>query len=215
MYERTPYSPLTAKEQQFAGENHYIVEKFLRFHKLPKDEWYDVVIFRYLLSVKKWIKQPRLWRYEFSTIAFQAMRSAVWNEREREKKRIHAVSLDEIVPGTEDVTYMETVTEENLKFVMYVQGEKDMKISYDVLVPKRNQWRGGTKSDEIIALEAFLTTRKMKNMRFEYDTPEEAKKKLTTLTAYRRKNSLKEVFDVFRDDTNIYVLRLKNGQMVE
>lgn len=40
--------PLTVEEQQFATDNHYLVYKYLRLRKLPPDDWYDVVIFRYL-----------------------------------------------------------------------------------------------------------------------------------------------------------------------
>lgn len=44
-------TPLTVEEQQFAVDNHYLVYKYLRIRKLPFDDWYDVVIFRYLRSV--------------------------------------------------------------------------------------------------------------------------------------------------------------------
>lgn len=46
-------TPLTDEEQKFATDNHYLVFKYLRLRKLPPDEWYDVVIFRYLRSVKR------------------------------------------------------------------------------------------------------------------------------------------------------------------
>lgn len=92
--------------------------------------------------------------------------------------QIQTVSLDGVVPGTEDLRLIDTITEDNLKFVIYAEGE-DMNISYNVMVPEKK--RGfGQKSDEVIALESFLTT-KMENMRIEYETEEEAKKKLATI----------------------------------
>ena len=39
-------APLTDEERAFAAENHYIVEKYLNIRRLPRDEWYDVVILR-------------------------------------------------------------------------------------------------------------------------------------------------------------------------
>ena len=44
-------APLTEEEQKFAEENHYLIAKYLRKRRLPIDEWYDVVIFRYCRSV--------------------------------------------------------------------------------------------------------------------------------------------------------------------
>lgn len=205
MHARTQYTPLTTEEQQFAAKNHHIVEDFLRCRRLQKNEWYDVVIFRFLLSVKKWFQRPELHQWEFAAIAFNDMRSAVWSERDKQSRRIQTVSLDGIVPGTDDLMLIDTITEDNLKFVIYTEGE-DMNISYDVPLPER---RRKNKSDEVIAIEAFLTTLKMKNMRIEYDTEEEAKKKIISVRSYRNKNKLQEKIDVFRDGKDIYVVKIK------
>ena len=40
--------PLTKEQQEFAAEQHGLVYKFLNDNHLPEDEFYDVVIFRYL-----------------------------------------------------------------------------------------------------------------------------------------------------------------------
>ena len=47
-YER----PLTPKEAQFATDNINIVWWYLDQQGLERAEWFDVVIFRYLISVK-------------------------------------------------------------------------------------------------------------------------------------------------------------------
>lgn len=132
---RTQYAPLTSEEQRFAESNHYLVEQFLRWNQLKPDDWYDVVIFRYLLSVKKWIQRPDLHRWKFSTIVKNDLRSAVGHERERRSREIQTISLEEIVPGTEGVTYMDMITADNLDYINY--GEEDMNISYDVIVPEK------------------------------------------------------------------------------
>ena len=81
-----------------------------------------------------------------------------------------------------------------------------MNISYDVPLPENRRKK---KSDEVIAVEAFLTTLKMKNMRIEYDTEEEAKKKIISVRSYRNKNKLQEKVDVFRDGKDVYVVKIK------
>lgn len=117
---RTTLKPLTPEERAVAQQNYWIVESFLRSNRLPQDDWFDVVIFRYLLTVERWFRQPELYRYEFSTIAWNAMRSAVGHEREKRRRRIRTISLDEPVPGTDGLTWNEIVTEENLNYTPYL-----------------------------------------------------------------------------------------------
>lgn len=66
-----------------------------------------------------WFDRPDLYRYEFSTIAWNNMRSAVGHERQKQKRRIQTVSLDEPIPGTDGLTYADIVTEENLNYIPY------------------------------------------------------------------------------------------------
>lgn len=73
-----------------------------------------MVIFRYLLTVEKWFREPRLYRYEFTTIAWKAMRSAVGHEKEKQRRRIKTVSLDDPVPGTDGLTWQDIITEDKL-----------------------------------------------------------------------------------------------------
>lgn len=66
----------------------------------------------------------------------------------------------------------------------------------------------GQKSDEVLALESFLETKKLRNMQIAYETADEAKKKLPSLQSYRRTKGLKEILEIFRVDTSIYVVRI-------
>lgn len=45
---------LTEKQRQFAADNHYVLENFLRYRGMPMDEFYDVVIFRFLKAVQQY-----------------------------------------------------------------------------------------------------------------------------------------------------------------
>lgn len=88
-YER----PLTPKEAQFATDNINIVWWYLDQQGLDRAEWFDVVIFRYLLTVKRWFALPELQQVKFVTLACSAMRSAIGHEREKRAKEPRTVSL--------------------------------------------------------------------------------------------------------------------------
>ena len=90
-YER----PLTPKEAQFATDNINIVWWYLDKQGLNRSEWFDVVIFRYLLAVKRWFALPDLQKVKFVTVACQAMRSAIGHDREKRAKEPQTVSLYE------------------------------------------------------------------------------------------------------------------------
>lgn len=118
---RSALRPLTSAEQTVAAQNFWMVEGFLRTQRLPTDEWFDVVIFRYLLTVENWFRRPELYHYEFSTIAWSAMRSAVYNERKKQKRQLQTISLDDTIPGTDGLTWGDTITAENLDFIPYTK----------------------------------------------------------------------------------------------
>ena len=92
--------PLTAQESDFAAQHLSLVRWFLYEQGLDESEWFDVVIFRYLLSVKRWHSQPHLKAYSFSSIAVKAMHSAVSGERRKQMRRVETVSLNTPIPRT-------------------------------------------------------------------------------------------------------------------
>ena len=110
--------PLSTEAQEMARQNIQTITRFLSHHRLS-DDWYDVVVFRYLLTVQNWMERPGLHRYAFSTIAWRAMSSAVSNERRKRQRRIQTVSLDAPVPDTDGVTIGDTITADNLCYVPY------------------------------------------------------------------------------------------------
>ena len=118
---KTQLRPLTPIEREVAEQNACIIPRFLAANRLPADDWWDVVVFRYLLTVKSWFARPKLYKYEFSTLAWRGMRSAVDNERRKLSRRIQTVSLDEVIPGTDGLTYAETVTALHLEYIPYTE----------------------------------------------------------------------------------------------
>lgn len=53
---RLKLHPLEPYERKMAEEHHSLVLRFLRANGLPMEDYYDVVIFRYLLAVEKWFR---------------------------------------------------------------------------------------------------------------------------------------------------------------
>lgn len=114
VYRKQYLTPLSAAEQAVARRHYQMIDRYISQKGLSKDEFYDVVALGYLLAVKKWFNRPDLYRYEFSTIAWAAMRSAVTNERRRQARRVKTVSLNDPIPGTDGMTWEDIVTEKHL-----------------------------------------------------------------------------------------------------
>lgn len=211
MHTKTQLAPLTEEERQFAEKYHPEIYRYLKSRRLDPEEWYDVVILRYLLSVKKWFQRPELHRWKFTTIVRQAMRSAIGNHYEKEKHRIPTISLEEIVPWTDEVSYKDTITAENLDYINY--GEEEMNISYNVKLPERKYFGAcRPKPDDQVALEVFLGAKSQRNMAISYDTEEEAKRRLSALQHYRRTRKLQEKIEIYRVELTVYVVKNKGGK---
>lgn len=83
-----------------------------------------------------------------------------------------------------------------------------MKITYDLeYLPERRATRRD--SEELLALKAFLAGRQ-KNMCIEYDGEKDAKRRYDSLRSFRRQNKLEPVFDIYRREQCIYIVKLKN-----
>ena len=199
---RTQYSPLTQEECRFAEQNHYLVEQFLYKNHLQHDDWYDVVIFRYLLSIKSWMQRPELHKYKFRTIVNRTMRAAVYNEYAKKSRRIQTFSLEDNVPGSDDVTYMDIVTEDNLRYINY--GEYVTEV-----VEKKCR---KPKQKDMFILEAFLKDGERKDLKLTYGTREEAIQRSKALYAYRRFHGLREKIRISREDKIIYVVKIGGGK---
>lgn len=94
--------PFTAKEKEFAEENHDIIYKFLRTHGYSIEEYYNIVVFGYLKAVQNYLSRDDLMRnYCFSVIASNCMRREIGNyvrdmNRQKRKPLESILSLDAI-----------------------------------------------------------------------------------------------------------------------
>ena len=118
---RQALRPLAPHERALAEQNHDLVYQFLHANRLPESEYYDVVIFRYLLTVENWFRRPDLYHYQFSTIAWHAMSSALHSDTKKKRRQIKTVSLDDVISGCEDLTWGDVITEKNLEYVPYAE----------------------------------------------------------------------------------------------
>ncbi len=88
--------PLTEEQRLFATEHHTLVYKFLQKKHLPKDEFYDVVIFGYLRAVSRYFNEPKLQQYSFTTIAWRRMSACLsdyWRKQKLPKYNADVISL--------------------------------------------------------------------------------------------------------------------------
>ena len=83
-----------------------------------------------------------------------------------------------------------------------------MKITYNLQVlPQRKNSRKD--SEETTALKAFLADSEKKNMVFEYDTPQDAKKRYDSMRNYRNANKLQDIYDMWRSEALICIVKTK------
>lgn len=119
---------LTEKERLFAEKWHGLIYSFLHENNLTENEYYDVAALGYLRAVTRYSREPKLREYSFSTIAWQAMRSAVGNKKKSDKIRnaFIAYSLNELTDeGTEYGEFIEA-SRDGFKELAYTEDMQDL-----------------------------------------------------------------------------------------
>ena len=88
---------LTERQRLFATEHHNVLENFLQSRGLDFDDYYDVVVFKFLKAVKQYDECERLQRQAFADIAASFMQMAVDNHRralKEQRENVFVLSLD-------------------------------------------------------------------------------------------------------------------------
>ena len=127
--------PMTKEEREFAEQKHSLVIEFLRYRRLPMDEFYDVVIFGYLSAVQQYFRDPPA-GVEFKAMAFRAMKDAILRDGEynaRAKRCGYTVSLDtegrhSIIPDQKQDVERQTEDKALLEQAAKVATPKESKI---------------------------------------------------------------------------------------
>ena len=79
--------PLEPRERDWAAEHHPLVLRFLEEHHLSMEEYYDVVIFRYLLAVETWLRRPGKPLPDFQAGAWAGLANALWREQRCRRRK--------------------------------------------------------------------------------------------------------------------------------
>ena len=84
-----------------------------------------------------------------------------------------------------------------------------MKITYDLTDLPQRKGSAGRKSEEVLALIAFLADGQKRNMCIEYEEEKEAKRRYDSIRNYRSTHKLQEVFDIYRVDKQVVIVKAK------
>jgi RNA polymerase sigma-70 factor (ECF subfamily) len=104
---------LSNEQREFAAENHYLVENFLKFRHLDRSEYYGIVAMGYIRAVRNYFNRTDLQQYRFSTIAVYTMKSDLFNyyrKNSRKKRTANVISLEAPAFDVGVLTIAETVT---------------------------------------------------------------------------------------------------------
>ena len=106
---------LSLEQRQFAAEQHNLIYAYLNEKGLYHEEYYDIAAFGYLQAVKRYLTQPALRQYAFSTIAWRAMRQSIAAFHRSEERRKAA-------PGKEGKLGVEGMTPEIILRALRASG---------------------------------------------------------------------------------------------
>lgn len=133
--------PLTEAQRDFAEQNHNLVTEFLRIRRLDVDEYYGVVILRYLRAVQMYDERPDLREAcAFKTVAFRGMRSALYNhfrDQKRPKRSAVVYSLD--MPAVGNLTLFESTSSQLPPAFEYAEAREEWDNIRDAITPKQMQ----------------------------------------------------------------------------
>ena len=106
---------LTERQRLFATEHHNVLEEFLAKRGLDYDDYYDVVVFKFLKAVKQYDEIERLHKQAFEDIAVSLMQMAVDNHRralKAERENVFVLSLDYMPKNRDGLLFSERIADE-------------------------------------------------------------------------------------------------------
>lgn len=78
---------MTDEQRQFAATHHNLIYSFLHDKGWSVDDYYDIAVFGFLRSVIRYLTEPKLRQYAFSTIAWRAMGQSISTYYRSEARR--------------------------------------------------------------------------------------------------------------------------------
>ncbi len=121
--------PLTPVERQYATENYYLINKFLKRSRLEPEEFFDVVVFDFLLSVEIYLNNEALRKKcSFEAVSHMYMKRAVfvYFRKEKAKKRSSKHGSDLSFEEMEAYIGNKNSGMEEFSFLEYAEGIKEI-----------------------------------------------------------------------------------------
>ena len=114
---------LTQKQREFAEANYGVLEDFLKMRGLPQDEFYDVVVFRFLRAVQQYDECEELRQQGFQSLAGNQMQSALsqyFSHQARRRRQYRMLSLDYPLAEDPNMTFGDTIADTSVDVCMEV-----------------------------------------------------------------------------------------------
>ena len=78
---------MTERQRRFAAKNHNLIYRYLHEKGWEVSEYYDIAAFGYLRAVRRYLTEPGLSIYAFSSIAWRAMAQSIAAIHRAERRR--------------------------------------------------------------------------------------------------------------------------------
>ena len=88
--QQTAPTVMSEEQRQFAACQHNLIYRFLYAQHWSLEEYYDIAAFGFLRAVMRYLREPQLRRYAFSTIAWRAMEQSISSHLRAEARRLSA-----------------------------------------------------------------------------------------------------------------------------
>lgn len=142
---RKQIRPLTPTEKRFTMENYHLISRFLKLSKLDAEEFFDIVVFDFLLSVEIYLNNEALRnKCNFEAVSYMYMRRAVYahfrdSKRQKRSSEYGAdISFNEIdayigqsISGIENLSSLEY--DETIKQIESILTAEQQRIFFDKL----------------------------------------------------------------------------------
>lgn len=137
--------PLTPTEKQFAIDNYHLIKKFLKCSKLDVEEYFDVVVMDFLLSVEKYLASEQIQsKCNFEAFSYMHMKCAIsrhFRKIKAQKRRCEAGAdfcfeavyeeIENAICNMEDFSSLEY--EETIKQIESLLTMEQQRIFFDKL----------------------------------------------------------------------------------
>lgn len=101
---------MTAEQRQFAAERHNLIYTFLQEKGWSVSEYYDIAAFGFLRAVRRYLTEPALAHYAFSTIAWRAMSQSIASfcRAEARQREVEQRYFETLAPATDPFEELES-----------------------------------------------------------------------------------------------------------